>query len=229
MDGLLRILAIFFLTATVVRSDVLTIFETRGSAYERGFQHGQKFAAEIKRDFATKGGWGWSVPVHHRTPEAINHFLIKIRALPNGMELVDEMQGIADGAGVPFTDIAGLNLTFDLGDRTSCSMALIPDGPDGPILLNTLDDFAGGRGYPMFVQVAYPRSRRSTSSPPIVRSARGSTCRCSIAPAQVRFLNTHRLPSVYDQPKAPSRSTRPTTSRPTSTPPIRLISRSGTT
>src|SRR5262245_3967792 len=86
MDVMLRIAAVLLLVfaATRARADVLPIFETRGTAYERGFQHGQKFAAEIKKDFAAKGGWGWSVPVHHRTPEAIAHFLIKIRALPNG-------------------------------------------------------------------------------------------------------------------------------------------------
>jgi predicted choloylglycine hydrolase len=69
------------------------------------------------------------------------------------------MQGIAEGAGVSFYDIAALNFTYDLGERTACSMALLPMTADGPILLNTLDDFPTGKhrqNYPCFVQVAYP-------------------------------------------------------------------------
>lgn len=135
------------------------IVETRGSAYERGLQHGQRLGAQIRRDFERKGGWGWSVAMRNRRADVLSAFVKRVQALPNGQELIDEMQGIAEGSGLSFHDIAGLNFTYDLGDRTACSMALLPMTSDGPILLNTLDDFPGGQhnqNYPCFIQVAYP-------------------------------------------------------------------------
>ena len=134
-------------------------FETRGSAYERGLQHGRHFQAEIRKDFEEKSGWAYSVPLQYRRPEIVASFLRQIRALPEGQELIDEMQGIAEGSGRPFTDIAALNVTFDLGDREACSMAIMPETADGPIIVDTLDDYPSGkfqRNYPSFVQVAYP-------------------------------------------------------------------------
>src|SRR5262245_43910118 len=135
------------------------IIETRGSAYERGLQHGQKLREQIQRDFNNKGGWGWSVAMRNRTAGALSGYVKRLQALPHGQELIDEMQGIAEGAGLSFNDVAGLNFTYDLGERTACSMALLPMTKDGPILLNTLDDFPGGKqqqNYPCFIQVAYP-------------------------------------------------------------------------
>lgn len=140
------------------------LVETRGSAYERGVQHGQKLREEIRRDFERKGGWGWSVPLRNRRAEVLSGFVKRVQAWPHGQELIDEMQGIAEGASVAFNDIAGLNFTYDLGERTACSMALLPSTLDGPILLNTLDDFPGGKyhqNYPCFIQVAYPTKGRA--------------------------------------------------------------------
>lgn len=133
--------------------------ETTGSAYERGVQHGKHFAEEIRKDFTVKRGWGWSVPDAHKRPEVVNHFVQRLLALPHGRELVDEMQGIAEGSGMPFTDIAALNFTFDLNDRTACSTAILPTTDDGPVLITTLDDFPGGkhrRQYPCFAQIVKP-------------------------------------------------------------------------
>lgn len=79
--------------------------------------------------------------------------------MPNGQELLDEMQGIAEGAGMSFYDIVARNFTYDLGERTACSTALIPRTSNGPILINTLDDDPSGKhrqNIPAFIQVAYP-------------------------------------------------------------------------
>lgn len=135
------------------------MIETRGSAYERGLQHGKKLREQIQKDFNDKGGWGWSVALRNRKADALAGYVKRLKALPHGQELIDEMQGIAEGAGLSFYDIAGLNFTYDFGERTACSMALLPMTKDGPILMNTLDDYPNGKyqqNYPCFIQVAYP-------------------------------------------------------------------------
>jgi hypothetical protein len=147
------------LTASVACAWEFQVLETRGSAYERGVQHGQKFREEIQRDFNEKGGWAWSINPLHRQPGVLRHLLDRMLQWPNGRELIDEMQGIADGCGRSFEEIAALNLTFDLSERTACSMVLIPGAKGGPLLVGTLDDFPGGKhrqNYPLFIQVVYP-------------------------------------------------------------------------
>ena len=136
--------------------------ETRGSAYERGLQHGRRFKDLIHKDFAKPKGsaWAYSISFFNRRPEVLVRFVKRLQALPHGQELIDEMQGIAEGAEMRFTDIAALNFTFDLGDREeACSAAMMPRTMDGPLLLNTLDHFPVAkheRGYPVAEQVAYP-------------------------------------------------------------------------
>ena len=133
---------------------------TRGSAYERGLQHGRAFREQIHRDFEDEEGWGHKIPVLHRKPEILAGFMKRLRALPHGQELIEEMQGIAEAARMPFADIAAKNLTIGLGRaHGACSTAILPSTEDGPILINTLDGFPNSRHrrtYPCMVQVAYP-------------------------------------------------------------------------
>ena len=56
--------------------------ETRGSAYERGLQHGQKLREQIQKDFNNKGGWGWSVAMRNRKADALAGYVKRLKTLP---------------------------------------------------------------------------------------------------------------------------------------------------
>ncbi|MHB8776205.1 MAG: C45 family autoproteolytic acyltransferase/hydrolase [Anaerolineales bacterium] len=85
-----------------------------GRAYERGQQYGQQAGTYIQYSLAAYHmifnyytSWPWE---HVRT--YAKNF---IQAIGNFQpHLVDEMQGIADGAGVPFIDILAINLRTEI-------------------------------------------------------------------------------------------------------------------
>jgi hypothetical protein len=109
--------------------EVITL---EGTPYERGFQHGQHFSGKI-RSFYTKLLTTSLFPYLNRARPDISSVLSEyakprydgvfsyLLMLENGLALAEtldprflqEMQGIADGAELPFEDILILNTFFD--------------------------------------------------------------------------------------------------------------------
>lgn len=109
------------------------VVELRGTAYQRGFQHGQRFANRI-RSVYTKLLTSSLLPYLNRERPDIASvlqtyggarydggqfsYLLMLEsaesfALDLPQDLYEEMQGVADGAGLPFEEILILNTFFD--------------------------------------------------------------------------------------------------------------------
>ncbi|CAK7223397.1 hypothetical protein SCUCBS95973_005164 [Sporothrix curviconia] len=93
-----------------------------GTSYEVGYRHGRQAEAKIKSGlafyeafFRLKTGMDWPA-----TTATARKFMPLLEA--NWLHFVEEMQGIADGAKVPFDSILALNV------RTEISMGLMTDG-----------------------------------------------------------------------------------------------------
>lgn len=107
--------------------------ELVGSPYERGFQHGQAFASDVRRLY-TKLLATSIIPYVSRERDTIAEYLLEYQDarydgdqfaylvfLESGQHLeqymppdyVDEMHGIADGAGIEYEKILILNTFFD--------------------------------------------------------------------------------------------------------------------
>ena len=129
---------------------------THGSGYQRGLQQGRQLAAVIHT--VLDEGHGKSTLGLAGRPEALRRLLRSVQGLAQGQELIDEMQGIAEGAGVPFARIAAFNLGFSV-PAPACSIVLLPDTADGPLLVNTNDDnpdYAKRVRDPRVLRIDYP-------------------------------------------------------------------------
>jgi isopenicillin-N N-acyltransferase-like protein len=86
----------------------------KGSPYDRGCQYGQQAAPRIRRSIAIYqaffnhlAGWNWN--------EATAHALTYETALKDYRpHFLDEIRGIADGAGVRYEDILALNVRTEI-------------------------------------------------------------------------------------------------------------------
>jgi len=86
----------------------------KGSPYDRGCQYGQQAASRIQRSmaiyqamFADLAGWTWN--------QATDHALTYEAAIEAYRpHFLDEMRGIADGAGVKYEDILALNVRTEI-------------------------------------------------------------------------------------------------------------------
>ena len=86
----------------------------KGSPYERGMQYGQQAAAHIQRNikiyqglFAHYIGWNWE--------QATEHALIYEAIIGDYRpQFLDEMRGIAEGAGIAYKDILALNVRTEI-------------------------------------------------------------------------------------------------------------------
>jgi len=85
--------------------DGVTILHLDGSSYEMGYQHGSLLKDEIKENMRMIGAWfekkGFSYDVFLEIWDVMKDFLPQ--------EYKDEMQGMADGLGVSFEEIAVYN------------------------------------------------------------------------------------------------------------------------
>jgi hypothetical protein len=89
--------------------DGVKILHVSGSNYEMGFQHGSLLAEEVKQDIRAFLNYStvsyeylldiWDVMKNH---------------VPN--EYIEEMQGLSDGAGISFNDLAAANMVVIVGD-----------------------------------------------------------------------------------------------------------------
>ncbi len=141
--------------STVAAAHVIPFFYNPGPPYERGLEHGRVFGPRIRRasdrwgDEKNHRPWG---PVRDRMEQYL---------LTRFPELLDEMRGIADGAGVSFDSVLWLNL-FNAVSRAAggaCSTALLRRG--GRLaLMKTSDIDAAQRGM-MILQLREWGGRRT--------------------------------------------------------------------
>lgn len=82
--------------------------DVSGSAYERGRQHGAAVPGRVKRSIELYGGQLGELGYGAAAKTAlIDEFASEIEAF--GAHYIEEMRGIADGAGVPLEDIVMIN------------------------------------------------------------------------------------------------------------------------
>lgn len=92
----------------------LPIITVSGDAYDRGTQYGARAADRVRRTrdsyagvYAHYAGWDWS-----RVRAESQAFIEPIRAFHPAS--IDEMAGIADGAGLQFDDVLAMNLRTEI-------------------------------------------------------------------------------------------------------------------
>ena len=132
-----------------------------GPPFERGFQHGQKFAKEIKEEIRV------FCPEHWLQSSDVAKLE---RRLTSSMaadfpELLVEMMGISKGSGVSFEQIILLNLVLATNDLESdaiattfnlaCTAIGIPDSDVGPIVAKNCDERQSAAPFYLF-QTVYP-------------------------------------------------------------------------
>ncbi len=128
------------------------VFDLYGSPYERGFQHGQRFRSKIRSLYTmllTNSIYPYlerdrydvaSVMLRYQNEEMYGNGQFSPRMMLEcgyeflkfmPQEYVDEMQGIADGAELPFDEILILNTFFDtlMGFRSITFFIKLIQGP----------------------------------------------------------------------------------------------------
>jgi len=140
---------------------MIPLIEASGSPYEVGVAIGRAAGAAINEaTLSTRGG----IALATRHPDAmpmVDRYLDATReATPN---LVAEMQGIADGAGVPLLEIFIMNAAAELHQATgffeeSCTVVGITQAgtADGSVLLAHNEDATAGWGNYAYVVRAEP-------------------------------------------------------------------------
>ncbi|MCC7354370.1 MAG: hypothetical protein IT330_11495 [Anaerolineae bacterium] len=132
----------------------MRFLECSGTPYEVGYQHGQTFAPQVRRCY--------DVYCHFPgTPAAeIDLLLDETEAAhrPHFPNLLAEIRGIADGAGMPYHDVLLLNFYADIvGERAPhCSNIGVAASPDGPLIAKTVDLKESEREF-LFVQKVVPQ------------------------------------------------------------------------
>src|ERR1043166_2695539 len=99
--------------------------ETSGSYYEMGVQAGRACALQIGSmlDFLTKGFRGWDEAKFNRVRR--EHMAFTERLCP---ELVEEIQGIADGSGISFRLIYLMNFYAVMrAGKEGCTNIIFPN------------------------------------------------------------------------------------------------------
>jgi predicted choloylglycine hydrolase len=132
-----------------------------GTPFERGFQHGKKFAQEIRQEIRTFCPDHWLQSKHVSMLE---------RRLLNSLanrfpELLVEMVGISKGSGISLEQITLLNLVLATNDLDSdaiattfnlaCTAIGIPDSDVGPIVAKNCDERQSASPFYVF-QTVYP-------------------------------------------------------------------------
>jgi len=123
------------------------VVRVRGAAYERGVQYGEQARDRVRRSvdayhrvFAHYAGWDWATV--RREAARFESPVADFRP-----DLVAEMRGIADGAGVDFVDVLAINVRTEVmfaakarlakqATMGECSsFAVLPQSLSGPVLI----------------------------------------------------------------------------------------------
>lgn len=136
--------------------------ELSGPPFERGFQHGQRLANNIRRTIEGFVPAGWR--------ESAGVLELKRRLLATLAEehpdIVTEMVGIGQGAGIAFDDVVLLNLVLATNDLSApsiegtfslgCSAIGVVDPDLGPVVAKNCDECQAAAPYYLF-QTVRPR------------------------------------------------------------------------
>jgi len=108
----------------------------KGTAHERGFQQGQVFGKLILELFGQCPIWLGNMP-HERAAKIRGTMVNSLRSLCP--EMVEELEGIAEGAGMPFHDVCTLNFVSAIGALNGCTNVVALKTEEGPVLAKTSD------------------------------------------------------------------------------------------
>ncbi len=125
----------------------------RGSPYEIGMQHGRALAADIRRCY----------DAYCRFPSLLgsdgDRLMLRMaeRHRRDFADLLEQLQGIADGASLPFVDILRLNFSLDVAgiDAPHCSNIGIISDEEGALVAKTIDLPPAEADF-LFVQTVIP-------------------------------------------------------------------------
>lgn len=120
--------------------------EVSGDPYNMGLQYGVLLRPEIVTALRSLGQF-----IHRQArQEHIPYFLMAAgikfeagrmaRRLPQRYR--DEMRGVADGAGIPYSTVAGVSLLYDIYHEMMACTGVLMRGPRGSILQGRLNDMA---------------------------------------------------------------------------------------
>jgi isopenicillin-N N-acyltransferase-like protein len=124
--------------------------DVRGTAFEMGLQHGRRLAELIPQVVGRETRFAGSPTALRAAIHSIEKTLLA--RCPN---IVEEMQGIAEGAGVPYEKILELNVGYDAkGDMlhasSQCTAVGLPNTPEGPLVAKTDDVSIDERAFEVF-------------------------------------------------------------------------------
>ncbi|OGG53186.1 MAG: hypothetical protein A3F84_13585 [Candidatus Handelsmanbacteria bacterium RIFCSPLOWO2_12_FULL_64_10] len=122
----------------------LPLLEISGSPRDRGHAHGEGFREQIRALLPAYFDYLDRTSRSHRVEPLTKPRTLEIAGTYLGPadacapDLLEEAQGIAEGAGVPFAEVLALNAFLDLFDYLSpafveagCTTLMVPGGPDG--------------------------------------------------------------------------------------------------
>lgn len=93
--------------------DGVKILHISGSNYEMGYQHGSLLKEEVKQDIRGFLNYSW-----HNISYLLSIWNVMKDYVPQ--EYIEEMQGLADGAGISFEELAAANMVIIVGDMGGC-------------------------------------------------------------------------------------------------------------
>lgn len=108
----------------------------KGTARERGFQQGQALGKLIRELFGQCPIWLGDMP-HERVAKIRDNMVNSLKSLCP--EMVEELEGIAEGSGMPFDDVCTLNFVSAIGALNGCTNVIVLNTKEGQVLAKTSD------------------------------------------------------------------------------------------
>ena len=133
--------------------------ELKGTAYKIGYEHGRQVPDLIRRfhhcvlvDKASQGFRGRPQGTRDDFRRRVLRVAGNVQAWNPG--ILEEMHGIADGAGMSYEDILDLNFSTEgWGELLHGCTTLVLGTADGPVIAKTEDDDAGDQDYLVFQRI----------------------------------------------------------------------------
>lgn len=113
-----------------------------GSHFSMGLQHGKAFRDQLQQRSHTIDSW--SPETQDRVDSLVRRFESSLSGF--APELIEEMQGIAQGAGMSYQDVARLNFSEEIGIPIGCSQVGLVNR-DGDVMMGKAEDAGFSRTY----------------------------------------------------------------------------------